>query len=141
MVDTYVPTASAVSTGEGTFQSRLDIAGAVLIADEPLALGGQGTGPNPYDLLAAALATCTTMTLRFYAARKGWDIGTVKTHATHRRVPGQTPPDRFDRTITLAPGLDEAVRAELLRIAERCPVHQTLTAGAVVTTRLKDGEA
>jgi putative redox protein len=131
-------TATATSTGAGTFQSRLSIAGAPLIADEPVALGGLGTGPGPYDLLAAALATCTTMTLRFYAGRKGWDIGEVSTHVTHRRDAAQHPADIFERAITLASGLDPAMREELLGIANRCPVHKTLTAGSTVATSLVD---
>ena len=140
MTDAHFPTAIATSTGAGTFQARLEIGAspltATLIADEPLSLKGLGTGPNPYDLLAAALATCTTMTLRWHAARKGWDIGTVSTQVTHARVPGATPPDQFDCTITLAPGIDQAMRDDLLTIAERCPVHKTLTAGAGIATRL-----
>lgn len=140
MAEIHIPSGSATSTGQGTFQSAIDIGGVPLIADEPVELGGLGTGPAPYDLLAAALATCTTMTLRFYAARKGWDIGEVSTHVTHRRVKGQTPPDHFDRAITLADGLEDAVKAELLAIAERCPVHKTLTAGAGVSTVLAGEE-
>jgi putative redox protein len=128
--------AQATSTGQGTFQARLDIAGTPLTADEPVAQGGLGTGPSPYDLLCAALATCTTMTLRFYAQRKGWDIGEVSTHVTHHRVAGQTPPDQFDRRLTLSPDLDQGLRDELLGIANRCPVHKTLTNGAAVTTVL-----
>jgi putative redox protein len=140
MTDAHVPAATAVSTGAGTFQARLAIGAApydaTLIADEPRALGGLDTGPNPYDLLAAALATCTTMTLRWYAARSGWDIGMVATTVTHARVAGATPSDRFDRRITLDPALDPAVRDDLLSIAERCPVHKTLAAGAVIATQL-----
>lgn len=132
----HIPNATATSTGAGLFQSALDIAGTPLIADEPLALGGMDTGPNPYDLLAAALATCTTMTLRAYADRKGWDIGEVSTHVTHHRDPAQVPVDRFERTVTLDPSLDEATRQALLGIAERCPVHKTLTAGSAVSTAL-----
>lgn len=134
MTDT--PHATAISTGAGIFQSRIDIAGSPLIADEPVAVGGLGTGPGPYDLLAAALATCTTMTLRFHAARKGWDIGEVSTSVTHHRDAAQHPADQFTRAITLRPDLDAARREELLGIANRCPVHKTLTAGAHVITAL-----
>ncbi|NKJ42077.1 OsmC family protein [Novosphingobium sp. SG720] len=139
-VASHLPHATATSTGAGTFQSRLAIGGREgqddILADEPLAQGGLGTGPTPYDLLCAALATCTTMTLRFYAGRKGWDVGTVETHVTHARMAGQAPADQFTRTITLDPALDQAVRAELLGIANRCPVHKTLTQGSAVTTTL-----
>ena len=130
--------AHATSTGQGTFQARLDIAGSPLIADEPVAQGGQGTGPSPYDLLCAALATCTTMTVRFYAQRKGWDIGEVSTRVTHHRAAGESPPDVFDRAVTLSPDLDPGLRDALLGIANRCPVHKTLTNGARVNTVLTD---
>lgn len=141
MPATHTATATATSTGLGTFQSRVELAGQTLIADEPADAGGTDSGPTPYHMLAAALATCTTMTLRAYAAQKGLEIGLVSTEATHHRAPGQTPPDRFERTITLDPRLDEAVRAKLLAIAERCPVHNTLTIGSLVVTRLADGES
>lgn len=134
MTQAPIPEGTATSTGEGRFQARVDIGGTPIMADEPVELGGLGTGPGPYDLLSAALATCTTMTLRFYAGRKGWDIGEVTTHVTHGKVPGATPADHFTRVITLSPTLDPAIREELMVIADKCPVHRTLTAGATVST-------
>ncbi|HZU65174.1 MAG TPA: OsmC family protein [Novosphingobium sp.] len=131
----HIATASAASTGAATFQSRTDIAGTAITTDEPVELGGLGSGPNPYDLLCAALATCTTMTLRFYAARQGWEIGEVATHVTHRREAGASPADVFNRTITLAASLPADQRTRLLDVAERCPVHKTLSAGAAIHTR------
>jgi putative redox protein len=128
--------AQATSTGQGTFQARLDIAGTPLTADEPVAQGGLGTGPTPYDLLCAALATCTTMTVRFYAQRKGWDIGEVSTQVTHHRDSAQTPADVFERRLMLGPDLDPGLRDQLLGVANRCPVHRTLTSGATVNTAL-----
>jgi putative redox protein len=130
------PNAHATTTGLGTFQNRIDINGTWLVADEPEALGGLGTGPGPYDLLAAALAACTNMTLRLHAERKGWHIGEVATQVTYRRTPGQVPADHFARHITLTPDLDPAIRDELLAIAERCPVHKTLSAGSAISTAL-----
>lgn len=142
----HIATGTARSTGAGLYQSALTLGPATLIADEPVDLGGFGTGPTPYDLLAAALATCTTMTLRFYAQRQGWDIGQVETVVTHQRVAGQQsaegqPADRFDRTIHFARGLAADVRDKLLAIADRCPVHKTLTAGAQVVTAAAPGDA
>lgn len=133
---THIPTATATSTGEGTFQSRVRMDDLGFTADEPIDQGGMGTGPMPYDMLCAALATCTTMTLRFYAKRKGWEIGEVSTHVTHARHAGETPADVFTRTITLSPLLEPAVREELLGIANRCPVHRTLTQGSAVQSVL-----
>jgi len=136
MTTQHTPHATATSTGEGLFQSALDIAGTPLVADEPMAMGGLDSGPNPYDLLCAALATCTTMTLRFYANRKGWDIGEVSTYVTHQSDKAQSLADGFTRTITLSPDLDQTIRESLLAIANRCPVHNTLTAGSRVATSL-----
>lgn len=133
---TQTPNASATTTGLGKFQNRIHTGDTWLVADEPEAMGGLGTGPGPYDLLAAALAACTNMTLRFHADRKGWHIGEVSTQVTYHRMAGQTPADRFERHITLAPGLAPEVREELLSIADRCPVHKTLSAGSAITTAL-----
>jgi putative redox protein len=105
------------------------------IVDEPVSAGGTGTGPNPYDLLAAALASCTALTLRLYADRKGWPLKHVEVSVRHHRSSLEAR-DRFDRCIELDGPLDEAQRARLLEIADRCPVHQTFDRGADVSTKL-----
>jgi putative redox protein len=130
--------ASAQETGAGRFQVRIEAGGAVLIADEPAEAGGLGSGPNPYELLCAALAACTTMTLRLYAERKGWPVAAIRTQVGHQREQGATPPDLFVRRIALPPGLDARQRAKLIEIADRCPVHRTLVGGARVATLASD---
>ncbi|RYH09272.1 bifunctional alpha/beta hydrolase/OsmC family protein [Tropicimonas sp. IMCC6043] len=114
-----------------------------LLADEPAAYGGADQGPSPYGLLAAALAACTSMTIRMYARRKGWPLEHVSVDVCHEKVHAQdsdlTGPnriDRFQRTVHLTGDLDAAQRARLMEIADRCPVHRTLDAGATVDTRL-----
>jgi putative redox protein len=126
--------ATATPTGIGKFQLRVATGGASFLADEPLAAGGLATGPSPYDLLSAALAACTAMTLRLYAAGKGWELGALQVDVTHAKVKGATPPDHFTRRIAFDPALDPAQRQRLLEIAERCPVHRTLTAGSTIAT-------
>ncbi|MCK0167122.1 bifunctional alpha/beta hydrolase/OsmC family protein [Jannaschia sp. S6380] len=114
-----------------------------LIADEPLSYGGTDRGLSPYQLLAASLGACTSMTLRMYARRKKWPLETVTVDVSHDRMHAQDAPssgaeriDRFRREITIGGPLDEAQRSRLLEIADRCPVHRTLETGARVETVL-----
>ena len=128
--------ATAHETGQGRFQVAIDVAGHTIIGDEPIEVGGLGTGPTPFQLLAAALAACTTMTLRMYARQKSWPVAAIRTTAGHERQPGQNPVDLFTRCISLEGDLTNEQRNRLLEIADRCPVHRTLTAGARVQTTL-----
>ncbi len=121
-------------TGAGLFQVDIQAGGAHFIADEPVAFGGMGSGPDPYDLLAAALGACTTMTLRLYARRKAWPLETVSVRVSHARGNLEAR-DTFTREVTVTGALDEAQRSRLAEIADRCPVHQTLDRGADVVTR------
>jgi putative redox protein len=122
-------------TGLGRFQVEVRARGATLLVDEPAAVGGLGSGPNPYDLLSAALGSCTSMTMRLYAERKGWPLGRIRVRVAHVRGT-LTSRDRFEREITLEGDLDETQRARLLEIANRCPVHLLLDRGSDVATRV-----
>lgn len=121
-------------TGAGLFQVDIQAGGAHVLADEPVEFGGMGSGPDPYDLLAAALGACTTMTLRLYARRKGWPLEGVSVRVSHARG-SLDARDLFRREITVSGALDEGQRTRLAEIADRCPVHQTLERGADVVTR------
>lgn len=116
-----------------------------LVADEPIALGGTHTGPSPYDLLLAALGACTSMTVAMYARRKGWQLEDVTVRLRHRKIHAadcadcETKTGKLDhveREITLHGALDDAQRARLLDIADKCPVHRTLTSEIRIETRL-----
>jgi putative redox protein len=122
-------------TGLGRFQVEARMGNAAILIDEPVASGGFGSGPNPYDLLSAALGACKTMTVRLYANRKGWPLEWVQVAVRHSRADLQAR-DVFEADVTLEGALDDAQRARLLEIAERCPVHMTLTRGADVRTVL-----
>jgi uncharacterized OsmC-like protein/pimeloyl-ACP methyl ester carboxylesterase len=142
-----VPTAPAATisgcveveeTGAGRFQVEVRAGGSRLFADEPVAVGGLGSGPSPYDLLSAGLGACTAMTLRLYAEQKKWPLAHVRVAVSHSKDGERVPADRFRRVIRLEGELDKAQRARLLEIADRCPVHRTLDAGSGVDTTLAD---
>lgn len=122
-------------TGAGKFQAKVEAGGAMLLADEPVSVGGLASGPTPYELVAAGLGACTVMTLRLYADRKGLPLERASVEVRHEKPAGQTPPDVFERTLTLAGSLDDEQRARLFEIADKCPVHRTLEGGARVATR------
>ena len=129
-------------TGNGRFQAALQLRGGTILADEPVEAGGLGTGPTPYELLSGALATCTAMTLRLYAERKGWTLPPFSVAAAHRIVPAETgeapPRDLFTRNIAFEAPLDGEMEEKLLAIADKCPVHRTLTSEIRIETRMAD---
>ncbi|HEX3365145.1 OsmC family protein [Phenylobacterium sp.] len=122
-------------TGVGRLQVEARTASGAILIDEPVSVGGLGSGPNPYDLLSAALGACTSMTLRLYAERKGWPLTRVQISVLHHRASVDAR-DLFERTISLEGPLDDAQRAQLMTIAERCPVHRTLERGSEIRTTL-----
>jgi putative redox protein len=124
-----------VETGVGRYQVEAQVGSSTFLVDEPVSAGGLGSGPNPYDLLSAALGACTAMTLRLYANRQHWPLQAVKVSVVHRRS-SLDARDVFAREIHLEGDLDEDQRAHLLAIAERCPVHLSLERGAQVRTVL-----
>ncbi len=130
-----------VRTAQEHYRSDIVAAGHALVADEPASVGGTELGPAPYDLLLAALGACTTMTLRMFADRKGWPLEAALVRLRHRKVAGADGQkvDHITRELELVGALDEAQRARLLEIADRCPVHRTLHGEVQVETML--GEA
>lgn len=141
----YLPAAAERSTtegevlvepeGAGQFTQRVVLGPHTILSDEPESLGGNAHGPTPYDLLLAALGSCTNMTLRMYANHKKIPLERVSVRLTHQKMhaadcdsceASQGKLDRIDREITLEGSLDDATRARLLEIADRCPVHRTL---------------
>ena len=131
-------------TGRGRFQQQVHAGGHCFLADEPVAAGGLGSGPNPYDLLLAALGTCTSMTLRLYAERKDWPLEGVRIALDHRRIHAEDCADcetrvglvdEISRKIEIDGPLDDGQHQRLMEIADRCPVHRTLTSEIVIRTR------
>lgn len=132
-------------TGRGRFQAEIAVPGGRIIADEPVEAGGGGTGPTPYELLSAALAACTAMTLKLYADRKGWALPPFSVAAAHSIVPagadGTPPRDLFSRHIAFEGPLGPEVQEKLLAIADKCPVHRTLIRGFEIVTDIGSGAA
>ena len=123
-------------TGRGKYQVEARVGDTALVIDEPQSVGGEGAGPNPYNLLSAALGACTTMTIRLYADRKGWPLKHVEVAVRHSRA-GLEARERFDLDIVLTGDLDDTQRTRLMEIAERCPVHLTLARGSDVRASLQ----
>ncbi|MDQ0315135.1 bifunctional alpha/beta hydrolase/OsmC family protein [Amorphus orientalis] len=134
-------------TGEGKFQNRVRVGTHRLLADEPTDVGGTDTGPSPYDYLSIALGACTTMTLRIYAEHKGLAVDRFSVAVSHGKVHAEDCEgcakeiadkggkiDRFERRIRIEGDVDDATRARLIEIADKCPVHRTLTHGSAVVT-------
>ena len=104
-------------------------------------MGGLDSGPGPYDLLLAALGACTSMTVRLYADRKQWSLKRVMVRLKHGRIYAtdcadcetkEGMIDHIDRTITFEGELDAEQRQRLMEIADKCPVHRTLTSEVII---------
>jgi putative redox protein len=116
--------------------------GHSLRADEPKEDGGADGGPRPFELLLGALGACTGMTVRMYAARKKWPLERVDVALTHRRVEGAPAADgsrapdhdEITRALRFTGPLDDEQRGRLREIADKCPVHRTLSASARIVT-------
>lgn len=129
------------------FTTELTVGEHSVLADEPREMGGEDRGPSPYGLLLGSLGACTVMTLRMYADRKGWPLDQAICHLRHAKVHAadceacgdhddpKAKVDRIDRRIELRGELDATQRERLMEIADRCPVHRSLSAGniAIVT--------
>ena len=137
-------TVIVTETGAGGCTRQIAAGRHRLVADEPSPVGDD-TGPTPYDLVLAGLGACTSMTVRMYADRKRWPLERIRVTLRHSRIhakdcadcePSNGWIDHIDRGIELTGDLDDTQRQRLLHIAERCPVHQTLTSEVRITTSL-----
>jgi putative redox protein len=148
MTDTRsdLPQTVVEESGKGKFAQTVSTGGHTLNADEPVANGGNDLGPSPYDFLLTALGTCTSMTLRMYADFKKIPLKKITVRLTHEKAYAKDCEncesdnariDHLDREIELEGDLTEDQRQKLLEIANKCPVHRTLTSKIMITTELK----
>ncbi len=137
-------------TGLGKFSNSVVAGRHRLLADEPKAVGGNDSGPSPYDYLSIALGTCTVMTLRMYAGFKKLPLGKVSVEVSHGKVAADHCKDcgeavagrggkidRFERIISVDGDIGDDLRDKLVEIADKCPVHRTLEASSAVVTKVR----
>jgi uncharacterized OsmC-like protein/fermentation-respiration switch protein FrsA (DUF1100 family) len=134
-------------TRNGKFQQTVAIGPHRLLADEPVAAGGEDSGPGPYDFLLAGLGACTSMTMRLYAERKSLPLERVTVTLRHSKIHAEDCAecetktgmlDQIERVITIDGALDAEQRTKLMEIADKCPVHRTLTSEVHIVTRAAD---
>ena len=129
------------------FTQHIRAAGHELVSDEPASVGGANLGPSPYDYLLSALGACTTMTVRMYANHKKWPLQSIKATLRHSKIHAKDcedcetekgKVDVIERDIEIVgPELSDEQRARLLEIADRCPVHRTLSSEIKIRTNEK----
>ncbi len=135
-------------TGEGKFANAISVGGRhTLHADEPLSVGGNDSGPTPYDYLLSALGACKSMTMRMYADRKNWPLERARVTLRHDKIHAEDceaceteegKVDQFDVEIQIEGDLSEEQRQKIYDISNRCPVHQTLINDVSIVSKLKD---
>jgi uncharacterized OsmC-like protein len=139
------PHVIALGSASG-FAQEIEIGPHRLTADEPVASGGTNTGASPYDLLLAALGSCTSMTISLYARRKHWPLENVEVFLWHSKIHAadcaecetrEGRIDRIEREIKLTGALAAEQRSKLIEIADKCPVHRTLTSEINIKTKEK----
>lgn len=133
-----------VSGDASGFAQEIVVDAHRLTADEPIEAGGKDTGPSPYDLLLAALGSCTSMTVAMYARLKKWPLESVTVNLRHSKIHAadcrdcetkEGKIDRIEREIHFVGNLDEEQQKRLLQIADKCPVHRTLESEIDIQTK------
>jgi uncharacterized OsmC-like protein/fermentation-respiration switch protein FrsA (DUF1100 family) len=134
-------------TRNSRLQQAVTIGPHHLLADEPVAVGGEDSGPGPYDFLLAGLGACTSMTMRLYAERKSLPLERITVTLKHNKIHAEDCAecetkvgmlDQIDRVIGMEGALDAEQRQRLMEIADKCPVHRTLTSEIRIVTRAAD---
>ena len=119
--------------GVGLLQQKVSVGDLDFVADVEVSSGGSGTGPSPHEYLAAALATCTSMTLKMYSERKAWNLENAIVTVNAQRV---NDVEMLTRDIQLLGNLDGEQKGRLLEIANKCPIHKVLVGEVQIKTQL-----
>ncbi|APG13839.1 putative redox protein [Bradyrhizobium elkanii] len=134
-------------TRKSKFNQAITVGPHHLVADEPIAAGGEDAGPGPYDFLLAGLGACTSMTMRLYADRKSLPLDRVTVTLKHSKIYAKDCAecetrdgmlDQIERDIAIDGALDAEQRKKLMEIADKCPVHRTLTSEIRIVTKAVD---
>ena len=140
-----MPRSVRVSSGPSRYLQIISVGPHVLQADEPNDFGGNDAGPNPYELLLAALGACTSMTVRMYAERKQWPLKEVQVSLSYARIHAEDCAecdtkigmvDRIEVEVSFTGDLSEDQQRKLFEIANECPVHRTLISRVHIDARL-----
>ncbi len=134
-----------VEAGRLPYAQNISVGSHLLQGDEPVSAGGSDVGPNPYELLLAALGSCTSMTVRMYADRRQWPLEGVHIELSYARVHAEDCTacdlelklvDGIEMELSLFGELSESQRQRLREIANKCPVHRTLESPIPIRARL-----
>ncbi|MHC4975627.1 MAG: OsmC family protein [Planctomycetota bacterium] len=132
-----------VTIGQNGYTTEVRTCDHVLLSDEPLALGGDNKGLTPFELMLASLGSCTLMTMRSYADRKGWEVSSIGCTLEHSRVPARECPEclhddglvtKITRSIEITGDLTQDKHERLMEIADKGPVYRSLTSELLVST-------
>ena len=127
-------------------QHEVKVGDFTFVLDEPKDVGGDSKGPSPYETMMAALGACTSMTMLMYARQKGWDLQNVEVELEHEKIHAQDCEtcetkigrlDKITRNIKIKGNLNEEQQKRLLEIAEKCPVHRTLTSENLIIDNIE----
>lgn len=141
------PRVIRVSIGKDHYHTDITAGGHTLVADEPESVGGTDDGPDPYALLLSALGACKAITVRMYADRKGWPLDRLELDLSHQRQHAKDCEDCdqedgiisvIECTLTAQGDLTDEQRARLAEIADKCPVHKTITGANHIRTKLAE---
>src|SRR5581483_1193011 len=128
--------ASASVTGESGYAQTVVTSGHQIASDEPVRRGGTNTGPSPFELLLAAVGSCTAITLRMYSERKQWQLGTI---GVKLRMLKDGDTSRIERIVSVTGALDDEQKTKLLEIADKTPVTKAVSPGIPIQTTLETG--
>lgn len=122
----------------GKYTNNIQMRDHHIYSDEPLALGSADIGPTPFELLCAALASCTSITLRMYIDRKKWPVDHIAVDVTHHKIQNEDglQTDIFTRKVKITGDVTSEQAGRILVIANKCPVHRTLERSSHIETQM-----